>query len=203
MYLQSALSGPTATIAEFLESQLVCPDLYALCPATIVANTYHDGLDFAKCGITHDGDTIAGVVFVVSGEESVHGSHTNTCLSITLFLERSEDVEVDVDHVLRRPNCQTTLCAISVVVAFRCKLQGNFVLVVVALVVGAETDEDAALSVGCCRNVLGKCIRVDIHLQMLILAHVVVAVLIDCLCLTTAKIACHHTHGLLVGLDKL
>ena len=203
LYLQASLCCPTSVIAEFLEAQLVCPNLNALRLTTIVANTNHDGLDLSKRRITHNGDTIVRMVFIISGEEAIHGSHSYTCLSIALLFERSEEVEIDVNHIFRRPNSQATGSTIGVVVAWSRNLQGHFVFVVVALVVRTKTQKDTAIPISSFRDIFSQSICVDVHLQVFVLTHIVVAVLINRLCLTSAKIASHHTHGLFVSLNKL
>ena len=186
-----------------MQAELVDPDLDALGLAAVVTHANHDGLYLAQRGIAHDGDAVVGIVLVVRREEAVHGGHTNAGLSVALLLERSEDVEVDVHHVLRRPDCLTALCAVGIIVTFLRELQRHFVLIIVALVVRTETNEDAALSVHGFRHVLSQGIRMDIHLQVLVLAHVVVAVLVNGLRLVAAQVSGYHAHGLLVGFDKL
>ena len=60
-----ALGRPSAFVGEFLQTQFVGPYFHALDRASVVAHTHHDGLDLAQCGVTHDGDLVAGTTFVI------------------------------------------------------------------------------------------------------------------------------------------
>ena len=81
--------------------------------------------------------------------------------------------------------------------------QGDEILVVVVLVVAAQTDEDSQLVVFQLGAVGHEVVGVDKHLQPLVLAKVDVDVLIDGLRLVLAQILHHQAKGLLVVLGEL
>ena len=83
------------------------------------------------------------------------------------------------------------------------ELQGYEVLVVVALVVAAQTDEDGQLVVLQLRVVGHQVVGVHIHLQTLVLAQVEVGVLVDGLRLVLRQVLHHQAERLLVVLRQL
>ena len=108
-------------------------------------------------------------------------------LLVALMLQVGEGGEIDIEHVLVWPYSLTALCRISVVMTCRCELEGDLILVVVALVVATNTEEDAHLVVlQFCVSSRG--IRMDEHLQMPVMTQVFVQVLIDSTCIACGKI---------------
>ena len=89
------------------------------------------------------------------------------------------------------------------IMALRRQLQRNEILIVVALVVGAQTDKDRQLIVLQLCAVGHKVVGMDEHLQALILAQVEVGVLVDGLRLVLREILHREAQGLLIVLSKL
>ncbi len=203
LHVQVALRGPSALVGELLQAQLVAPHLHALHRTAIVPDAYHNGLHLAQRRVAHDGDAVAGPFLVVVGEELCHAYQSQALLRIARLLQAGKDVQVDVYHVLLRPYGSASGSALGVVEAFGSQLHRHFILVEVALVVGTQSQEDARLAVGYIRNVLGQGIGVEEHLQVLVLAHIVGAVLIDGAGVAGTQIAHYHGHCLLVVLHQL
>ena len=87
--------------------------------------------------------------------------------------------------------------------ALGCQLQRYLVFVVVALVVGAQADEDGQLVVLEVGGVRQQVVSVYEHLQAFVLAQVEVGVLIDGLRLALRQVLHRQAERLLVVLDEL
>ena len=201
--VEVALGCPAAVVAELLQAQLVGPHLDALHRAAVVAHTDHNGLHLAQGGVAHDADAVAGVGVVVAGEELVEAGRAEAFLLVAFLLEVGEHVHVDVYHVLRGPYFAAGRGRHAVVVAFGGNAKGNFVFVEVALVVAAQAQEYAGLAVLQVGDVVHQRIGVDVELEVLVLAHVVVAVLVDSLGIARRQVFDHQGQGLLVLLHQL
>ena len=156
--IEVTLGSPSSAVGEFLETELISPYLYALYGTSVVANTYHDGLHLGQCGITHDGDTVAGVSLVVFREELVDAGDIGTYLCITLFLQVGEEFQIDIHHILFGPYGTTGNSTVGIVGTFGCQLHGYLVFVEVALIVRTQTKEYTTFAVGSFCDILGQCI---------------------------------------------
>ena len=132
-----SLGSPSSIIGEFLQTELIGPYLYALHRTSVVAYAYHDGFYFSQSGVTHDGYAVGGVVVIVFREQACHAGLSQAALCVACLLQSGEDIQVYVEHVFLWPNGSTSRWAVSVIDSLGRELQGHFVFVEVALVIGA------------------------------------------------------------------
>ena len=132
--IEGGLRGPTALVAELLESEFVGPNLHTLVGARIVAHTNHNGAHLAQGGITHDAHFVArtrGVVFAI---ELCVRDCSLRLLHVTILLEIRQKAEVYIQHIILGPYDTGTRIAVGVFAFWR-DGEGNFVFVEIALVV--------------------------------------------------------------------
>ena len=123
---------------------------------------------------------------------------------VTGLLQIGQFREVDIEHVLLRPNGTTVVEVVFViVVAVGRQLQRDEIFVVVVAVVATETDEYCQLVILQRGVVVDEVVGVDEHLDMLIAAQVERRVTVDGFRLVLRQILDHQTQRLLVGLGQL
>ena len=203
MQVEVALRSPTAGVVVFAQTQLIEPHLATLLRARVVAHTNHHRLYLAERRVTHHRNLVLRLVRIVCREQAVV-----RCLSVGLrlvafLLEVGQLLEVDVQHVLLGPNLSCFGCGVAVILARRCELQRNLVLIEVALIVRTETYEYGELSVFQSGGVLLEGVGMHEHLQTLILTDVQRGVLIYRLCLARTERCDGHGKRLLVVLHEL
>ena len=173
LHVQVALGGPAAVVVVAFHAQLVHPHLHAVGLLAVVAHTDHHRLDLAQRWVTHHADLVVWAVIVVGGVEVGVAGGTLGAGFVALMLHGGEFLKVDVEHVLLWPHGLAALGGVGVVVAGRGQHQRNLIFIVVALVVGTHTQEHAHLVV-LKLGVTFHRVGVDEHLQVLVLAKVVV-----------------------------
>ena len=203
LHVERALCGPSSLVVVFKQTELVDPHLAALDIGRKIPDTDDHGLHLAERGVTHDGYLVVGLVVGVGGVRHVVGSHPFRPCLVALLLELGEDGERNVEHVLLGPYGAAVLRRIAVVGSLGGELQGQLVLVIVVLIVGAEPDEDGELVVGEVGDVLRHGVGMGEHLYALILPEVEVGVLVDGLGRARAEVGDGHGERLLVALDEL
>ena len=114
-----------------------------------------------------------------------------------------EYAHINIEHILLRPYQRTVGRHIPSVVALGRQLQGYEILIVVALVVGTQTDKHCQLVVFKVGVVRHQVVGMHKHLHVLVLAQVEVGVLIDGLRLVLRQVLHRQTKCLLVVLRKL
>ena len=119
--------------------------------------------------------------FVVFGIECGKGYESKRFLAVAVFLGVGKEFEVNVEHVFLGP--YFTLSCRAGVLSGRRNGQWYFVFVEVVLVVAAEPEEQAHLSVGQCSGVFGQCVGMYEELQVAVASQVEHGVLIDCACI--------------------
>ena len=194
---------PAALVVILLQAQLVDPHLARLRRARQVAHADDHRLHLAQAGVTHDAHLVVGTVVVVLREQLVIAHATFAPELVACLLDAGEDADVDVEHVLVGPHLRAVVGRQPRIAALGGQLQRYLVLVVVVLVVAAQTDEDGQLVVLQVGGVGQQVVGMNEHLQALVLAQVVVQVLIDGLRLALTQVADGQTEGLLVVLDEL
>ena len=204
LYVECSRGSPATLVDHVDEAQLVDPHLAGLDGAGQVAHTNHHGLHLAERRVTHDADAVVLVVGVVVGIERGEAGRTHGAGLVAGLLQLGEQREVDVEHVLQRPH-GTAVVGIEpvVVVAVGGELQGDDVLVVVVLIVTAQTDEDGQLVILQRRGIVDEVVGMDEHLHVAVEAQVEGGVAVDGLRLAAGEILHHHVEGLLVGLGEL
>ena len=98
---------------------------------------------------------------------------------VAVLLGVGQHLKVQVYHVLAGPHGLAVMCRILVIEPLGCQLQRHLVLVVVAAVVAAQTDEDTRLPVRQARGIGQQGIGMHEELQVLVLPHVEAHVLVD------------------------
>ena len=202
LHIHVALCSPTAFVVVTLHTKLVHPHFYGVGATSVVSHTNHHRLDFAQRWITHHANLVVWTAFVVHGEElGVACFATQTCL-VAFMLDVGQCLEVDINHVLYRPNSLTALSGVGVVSTFWRDSQWHFVFVVIALVIRTQTEECAHLEVF--QTLIAfESIGVDEHLQMLVLAEVEVHGLIYTTCIARREVLNDNGERLLVFLSDL
>ena len=170
---------PSSLVGEFLQAQFVDPHLGTLVRASVVAYANHDGLHLAQGRITHDGDTVVLPFPVVLRVEFVETGKSLALQLVAVLLGVGQHLKVQVYHVLAGPHGLAVMCRILVIETLGCQLQRHLVLVVVAAVVAAQTDEDTRLPVRQARGIGQQGIGMHEELQVLVLPHVITYVLVD------------------------
>ena len=146
--IEVALRSPTSRTVVVLKAQLVDPHLTTLCACRIVAHTYNHSLHITKRRVADNSDTVLRIIGIVSRVRTIVRRLTNGFRLVTLTLQSGEKRERNVEHIVLGPHLQTVGSRVFVVVvAMRCELQRNLVLVEVVLVVGTEAYEYRKLSV--------------------------------------------------------
>ena len=184
--------------------ELVDPDFSTLHLIRIVSHTYHQRLYLAQARIAHDGDPVARM-FCIHHHIRCHiGSHASSLRLVALLLEAGKYAQGYIEHILLRPDQLSVGRTVAVIIAARFgQLERNLILIVIVLIVAAQTDEDRQLAVLQIGGVLLQGIGMGKHLDALVLAEIEGRVLIYRLCLAMGQILHHQTQSLLVCLDKL
>ena len=113
--VEVTLGSPSTLIVIFLESKLIEPHFTTLLIGREVAHTDNHRLDLAQRGVTHDGDTVLGILFVIYAELAVVACRTRGFGLIALFLQGGEDRQWYVEHILLRPYQHALLTAVTVI----------------------------------------------------------------------------------------
>ena len=204
LHVEGTLRCPATLVVEAREAQLVEPYLDVLGRARVVAHTDHHGLDLAHGGVTDDADAVLGVVLIeLRVDAGLRYLGIGIALDVALALELGELGKVDVEHVVLGPHGLAAAGGVAVVVALWGDGEGDLVLVVVALVVGAEAHEDGHLAILDLGGGLHEVLGVDIHLHVLVLAQVEVGLVVHGTRLIGFEAGNLQTHGLLVVLTEL
>ena len=112
---------PSTVVVGLAQSQLVDPHLTRLQSGTQVAHTDDHGLHLAERRIAHDTDAVVRLVGVVVGVQLREAR----LRLVSLSLQVREDVQIDVEHVLLRPDNRPVARRVPSIVAGRRQLQGN------------------------------------------------------------------------------
>ena len=203
LHVHSSAGRPSALVVGLAQTELVDPHLARLGRGAEVAHTDDERLDLTQRGIAQDGDAVVGLVGVVVAEELRVAGGTLGAGFVAGLLQGGEHLEVDVEHILGRPYEDAVGGHVPVVVAGRRELQGDEILVVVALVVGSQAHKHGQLVVFELGAVGHEIVGVDKHLQVLVLAQVEVGVLVDGLRLVLREVLHGEAEGLLVLLSEL
>ena len=174
LHVERALGCPSTRVVVFLQTQLVYPYLARLLLCREVAYTHHHGLNFAQRGITHHGNGVVGLVGVgirvgpvISVERGVLGLGL-----VAGFLHLGENVECHVEHIVLGPNRTAVVRRIAVVASGGREVERDKILVVVVLVVAAQSNEHGQFLIFQVGHVGLVGIGMHKHLQTLILAQV-------------------------------
>ena len=194
---------PAAFVVEFQQAKFVHPYFTAFLTAGKVAYTDDHRLHFTECRITHHRHLIGRTVGVVDGESPVVACRSCTPCLVALFLHGGEQLQRDVKHVLLGPYDAAVMAGVHIIMSRSRQLQRDFILVVVVLVIRAQTDEHSQLVVSQVGRVLFEGVGVYEHLQPLVLAQVEGSVLVDSLRLACTQVVDDHGECLLVLFDKL
>ena len=203
LHVHGARCGPTALIVGVAQSQLVHPHLARLQSAGQVAHTDNHGLHLAQRRVAHDAHAVVGLVGIVVGEQLRKRSASRRTGFVAGAFQIGEHGEVYVEHVLLRPHQRTVGRHIPAIGTGWRKLQGDEILVVVVLIVAAQTNEHSQLIVLQLRAVRHKVVGMHKHLYVLVLAQVEVGGLIDSLRFVLAQVLHCEAESLLVILCQL
>ena len=205
MHIQRSRCSPAAIVDGILQAQLVDPHLTRLHTTGQVANTNHHSLYLTQRRITHHRDAVVGLVGVIVAEGLRVAGGTQSTGLVAGLLDLREDAEVDIKHVGRWPDSSTVVHIIFIIIAaVGCQLQGDDILVVVALVVATHADKDSQLVIlQIAWLIINQMVGMHEHLQVLILAQVEDGIAIDGFRLAWREILHHHRERLLVGLGQL
>ena len=185
LHIEVAVSCPAAGTVVFLQSQFIDPHLPAFLFSGEVAYADDHRFDLAQRRITHHRHFIVRMVGIVRLVRPCEGRRAKGACPVTLPLHIGEEGERDVEHVVFRPYLLDIGDIVPAVFVAWCReLKRDLIFIVVALVVGAETDEDGELIVLQVRGVRLLGVGMDEHLDALVLAYVERRVLIHTLCLT-------------------
>ena len=184
-----------------MQAKFVGPHLDAARIARIVAHANHDGAHLAKRGVAHHADLVGGAVGVVFRIKLRVGDQPERLLPIAVALGGSKDGEVYVEHILLRPHDARAGIGVGIKPVGG-DFQGNFVFVEIILVVRAETQEEARLSV-LHRRFAGEAVGVGKHLQVLVAAEVERCILVDGTCIVGGQLLHGDGQCLLVVLQHL
>ena len=202
LHIQVALCRPSALVGEILHTEFVDPHFHTTCTTSIVAYTNHHGLYFAQRRIADNTDFVVGAVLIVGIVNlCVTGCAFSFCL-VAFMLQGCEGAEVNIEHVLLRPNSLTTLCSVGVIVTIGGEFERYFVFVIVALVVATNAEEKTHLIVlKFCVTL--HCVGMDKHLQMLVVAQVFIEGLINGTSIACGKVLHGECQSLFVILGEL
>ena len=204
LHVEVARCSPTARVVIVSQAQLVHPHLTALGVGRQVAHTNDHGLDLAERGVTHDRHLVVGFVFIVGRiGAAVRGCAGGLGLVAGLLHSR-EERQGHVEHVLLGPHQATVGGRVHAIVRLpRRERQRNFILIIVALIVGAEAYEHRQLVVLQVGGVGVERVGMHKHLHALILPEVEGGVLVHSLRLAVTEVFDVHRQRLLVALYKL
>ena len=146
--VEVALRSPASRTVVVLKAQLVDPHLATLSTCRIVAHTDYHRLHIAKRRVADNSDTVLRIIGIVSRVRTIVRGLSYCLRLVALTLQSGEERQRNVEHIALGPHLQTVGSRVFVVVvAMRCELQRNLILVEVVLVVGTEAYEYRKLSV--------------------------------------------------------
>ena len=155
------------------KSEFVDPDFSTLHLIRIVSHTYHQRLYLAQARIAHDGDPVARMFGIHHHIRCQIGSHTSCLRLVALLLETGKYAQVYIEHILLRPDQLSVGRTVAVIIVARfSQLERNLVLIVIVLIVAAQTDEDRQLVVLQIGGILLQRIGMGKHLDALVLAEI-------------------------------
>ena len=151
---------------------------------TAVTHTDHNRADILQCRVTEHGNLVLWFVvrFIV---QHVWNSVAHSFVSCAFgFVTRqfggSKGLEFEIEHILCRPNGNTINSRIIVIHTRWSQMQRNLIFVIVIAKVTTQTDETGQVSVFQVRVHRLQFLRMNEHLQILILTHVITGVLVHC-----------------------
>ena len=170
-------SGNTTIFVEFRHAKLIYPDLSTDFTAGVVAHANHDILHVLQCRITHHGNTVSLLTFLLVVHHVWDGvAHARSALTLSFVasgLGIGEEREREIKVIGFRPNEEPVLLGVVVVNALGRDGEGYLVLVIILRHVRAQTDEATEFAVLQIGVNSAKHLSMHKHLQVLVLAHVV------------------------------
>ena len=194
--------SPTTLVICFQQAQFVDPYLARLHLARDVTHTDHHHLDLTECRVTQDADFVCRLSGIEAAVELTERSRSPRLGQITFLLQVGEHFNIDVEHILFGPYHPAIGCRITAIIAtVGCERQRYLILVIVVLVVAAQTDKHSQLLIFQVGQIRQKVVGMHEHLHPAIAAQVERSLLIDSLRLVFLQIGSHHLQRLLILLD--
>ena len=174
---------------------------------TVVTHTDHDGLDLFEGRVTQHRDLILRLVVRVIIDDVrdgvAHPFVTGSLGSVTGCLGIGERRKREIEHILLRPHFLSVNRGVVIIDTLRRETQRDLIFVVVIAQIGTETDEAGEVAVFKQRVDLFHLLRMDEHLQVLILADVVSGILVHGACIVRTEVHDTQHHRLFVLGDEL
>ena len=193
----AGLGCPTTITVEVGNTQFINPNDKVLGGTSrVVSHTNEHYPYLAQRRITHHIDMIASVIGVFLLIPLGIGNFGVTCHlgGVSVFLDSSEHIKVEVEHILIGPDRKSIGRTVSTIMSWGSNYQRNLIFIIVVLDIRTHAHKERYVTILEICSIVNESLMVNEHLQPLVSSKVKISVAVNATCITRLKSIDLHLH---------